>query len=587
MCGFLQIISKLNLDYERPTLDSLRHRGPDEFREELRKIDDLEVATYHWRLSINGMMDPHMSQPLLFNGGNIFTYNGEFYEFSEQQYPNEYFYLQDILESETPIKKLYESDAMFAFSFLQVNEKKLFFGVDTHRVKPLFYYSDKEFIVISSDLGLLVRSFPQKSFNVHTESAYAFLKYGYVPQPNTIYEKIYSVKAGQVLEFDLENFAIQNSEISKHYSLLANKMPIDNEIVNKAIQRRLVSDTPVAIFLSGGVDSTLVATTAAQYSRQFQAYTAYNSTDMSEYDIASENSKLLSISLTPVKVEKDQMIATFEEMYDTISVPIGDIGILPSYAVSNAAKQDGFKVVLGGDGGDEYLYGYKRYRYAYILNIVRYLPRFFTGIVCKFLENRKKGISNHKFILALKNIDQNDILYEAFSMQFREDMLKKLLLSKVQGDLKLLRPKTKTASITQYVRDADILNYLPSILEKSDTASMAHSIELREPLLSKLITKRLIGYPAPRFGSIKKLSYRKLIFKLNNKVRLAGRKKGFVVEYKEMIDLLQHKYFSDAYIQAAQNVNLDLSKIRKFQTQLSTHEKWLLISLIRWSKVYS
>ena len=587
MCGFLQIVSRKNLDYKRPVHDSLRHRGPDEFKQKFQKLGELDVATFHWRLSINGMTDQNMQQPMCFEDGDTFTYNGEFYEFEELQYPNEYLYLKDCLEDENPIERLYECDAMFAFSFLQVKSKKLIFGVDKHRVKPLFYYVENDMIAISSDLGLLLEVFPKKSFEIEPESAFAFLKYGYVPQPNTIYQKIHSVGGGQVFEVDLRNFEIHSHAVMDRIPHGYCTNLIDNEITNKAIKRRLVSDTPAAIFLSGGVDSTLVAATAAQYSNDFKAYTAYNPIDTAEYDIANENSKLLEIDLNPVTMDCDEMIAIFEEMYDPISVPVGDIGILPSYAVSKAAKQDGFKVVLGGDGGDEYLYGYKRYKYAFILNLLRLTPVCFRNILCYALQRRKRSITNEKLLLALKNIDRLDIIYEAFSTQFREPLLKHLLISDVQDKLKLVPPQKTSASITQYIRDADILNYLPSILEKSDNASMAHSIELREPLLSKLLTHRLVDYGAPKFGSISKNIYRKLIFKLNKKLRLVGRKKGFVVDYEEVINVLQNKYFSNEYIEFAKKVNLDLDKVRRIQDQLSTHEKWLLISLIRWSEAYS
>lgn len=505
MCGILGLIQKrekIDPFQFKVMLNTLEKRGLDSEGMYLNK----NIGLGHRRLSIIDLSDQG-KQPMANESNDlIITFNGEIYNYLKVKNR-----LSDkhVWKSRTDTEVLlhaYEDyglnilkhiEGMFAFAIYDRKKKMITLARDHFGKKPLYYYLDEEIFCFASEIKAIIKDIRiKKKLKIDQMSLCKYLIYGYVPSPNSIFDKIKKLEPSTAFQFDISNWKIINKspfwnlekiEISNN---LSEEDVIENteRLIKTATKKRLMSDVPLGIFLSGGVDSSLISTYMAQNSQKVNSFTVgyedYLKEDESEYAIGV--AKKLGIKYDICHFESSLVEKTFLEILDYLDEPMADAAIIPLYFISKYAKKS-ISVVLSGDGGDEVFGGYLKYRtqefiekFKY-LNVVASVGKNFiskNSSYYKLLDSFRLPFSQRQFIfgsgsfsrneceslLNKKKIDYQEIFKESF--RYEELFKQKDLINKsLYLDVKIQLPDW--------------------YLVKGDRATMANSLEMRNPFLDK------------------------------------------------------------------------------------------------------
>ena len=535
MCGILgQVGVENGLDPVAFTamLDALKSRGPD--GRQIQLFADGKAAFGHVRLAIIDLTDSGR-QPMSNEDGSLWlTFNGEIYNFRE---------LRKILEESGHIFKshsdgevilhAYEEwgtaclerfSGIFAFGIWDERRKLLFLARDQIGVKPLYYSASGATLQFASQLKALLAA-PGYRKCVDPAAMDAYFAYGYVPYNRSIFVGINKLPPAHFLLWEDGKFRIE-----RYWQLRYDPVIDDFELAVATVRKKLVevvtaqlvSDVPVGIFLSGGIDSSAVTAMAKAESCQ----------ELTTFTIGFEQGKkderryarLVADELATRHHERalthdaaSRLLATYADVYDE---PFYDNSGLATYFVANLAREHGIKVVLAGDGGDELFAGYKRYfttsarelRRDSVLGRVARLLSFDGPQCCETpaeMYFRKVGLLDDRQRLALTGWhgDQEGTAYlaEYYCKQYPQ------------------------VTAMQYV---DFHTYLvEDILTKVDRASMYCGVEARVPLLDRSLVElafQIDGRLHIRNGE-KKAVLKAAICHLLPESILTARKQGFVV----------------------------------------------------------
>lgn len=377
MCGIAGILTS---DCDRENLETsigrmqsaLRHRGPDD--RGIYISTDRQGAIAHTRLSILDL-SPAGHQPMSNADGRYWiTFNGEIYNFRELRAnlvaQGEQFHSQTDTEV---ILKLYQClgadcvkhlRGMFAFAIWDDLEKTCFIARDPLGIKPLYYSVLGSTLVFASELRAIVAS-GLPALNLSMEGLYGYLVSGSVPEPHTLIEGIHCLAAGHWLRWQSgtitqsQYWQIQFTPEAINLSEATQK--VRHALVD-SIKHHFVSDVPVGIFLSGGIDSTAVLALACQtQTNQLRTYSiAFEETEWNEGEIARKTADQFGSDHREYKITASlgrELIPKFLESIDQPS-----IDGFNTFCVSHLAHKDGTKVVLSGLGGDELFGGYQSFQ---------------------------------------------------------------------------------------------------------------------------------------------------------------------------------------------------------------------------------
>jgi asparagine synthase (glutamine-hydrolysing) len=350
----------------------LKHRGPDDAG--IYVSTDKQAALAHTRLSILDL-SPAGHQPMSSNDNRYhITFNGEIYNFQQLRQnlisQGEKFHSQTDTEV---ILKLYQkigSDCvqhlrgMFAFAIWDDLEKTCFLARDPLGIKPLYYYQLGTTLVFASELrAVLASGLP--AINMSVEGLYGYLTTGSVPEPYTLIADIHCLSAGNWLYW-------QNGNITKKQYWQINftpekiSPPEAREIVRKAlldsIQHHFISDVPVGIFLSGGIDSTTILGLATQTQKsQLSTYSiTFAESEFNEGELAQKIANHFGAKHTEYQVTSSFAKTILPDFLAAIDQP--SIDGFNTFCVSKVAHDHGMKVVLSGLGGDEIFGGYQSFQ---------------------------------------------------------------------------------------------------------------------------------------------------------------------------------------------------------------------------------
>jgi asparagine synthase (glutamine-hydrolysing) len=388
MCGIAGIFApgrRAELEAVRAMTDAIVHRGPDDFG--LEVLANGEVVLGHRRLSIMDL-SPLGHQPMSHPSGRAWiVYNGEIYNFKEIR--------ADLLaegekfrsESDTEVilaayvrwgeRCLERFRGMFAFALWDAARGEMLLIRDRFGVKPLYYHLGSDSLTFGSEMRAVLKGAPG-AHKPSTSSAVEFLRYGYVSAPNSLYADLSCVPPGCIVRVDRN----LNRRVEPYWSPTSlydpgGSAPLRRELeslddeallnrfeeqLTEAFDLRMVADVPVGLFLSGGIDSSLVACLLARNrGLRLRTYTiGYSDSGFNEMPYAREIAKELGTDHTELEVSD----ATALEVYDTLSTrldePIGDSSAIPTYIVCRLAREN-LKVALSADGADELFGGYPRY----------------------------------------------------------------------------------------------------------------------------------------------------------------------------------------------------------------------------------
>lgn len=512
MCGIFGLITEdLNIEKARLSLDTLKHRGPDQWGEYIEN----KLYIGHRRLSIIDLSE-NARQPLISEDGNVIvTVNGEIYNYRsirneiKQNYNFKsesdsevilhgyrYFGLEGLLE---------RIDGMFAICIYDKNIGKVFLVRDRVGIKPLFYGIIKGSYIWASELKAI-----EKYFHQHLEkdnsAIYDYLTYNYIPQPKTYYHNVYKLKPAHYLEIDLPR---NITDLKKYWSIksdFTNNLSLQEAgehlrfLIRKSVKEQMMSDVPLGYFLSGGIDSSIVVYEASKIHPNNNTYTIeFEDPVHSEAVYAASVALICGTQHKTRKLSEEETVKQLPKMFNWYDEPHADTSAVPSYLVSKFAREE-VTVALTGDGGDELFGGYLWYS-----NFIKY-------------SKKNRYIPANDFLINIRNRYRYKIYGRISSRLLNYNLPDQALYAKLMGGM-LREEKRRYRAILDIEKDyddywcfkrlasnekisvkdlmmLDFETYLPDdILTKVDRVSMSVSLEARVPLLSKELIEFVFSLP--------------------------------------------------------------------------------------------
>ena len=521
MCGINGVVSKAkneNLQRIVSKMNSLIfHRGPDD-----NGIwnDGKNVSMGMQRLSIIDLETG--KQPMFSDDGNlIIVFNGEIYNFLILREALEANGIVFRTKSDTEVVlRLFELEGikfvdklngMFSFVIFDRKQNKLTIARDRVGEKPLYYYWDEELFIWASELKSLVSAYSElrsKKFFLSKEAINLFFSLTFIPAPHTIYQDVFKLEPASYISFDL---TLHTFEKKRYWDIdLEKKDDLINyqsaqkklkELLYKSVELRMISDVPIGVFLSGGVDSSIVTAIMADIKNNQKIDTFSIGFKDKRFD-ESEKAKLVSkhcgtnhhpilLEFKEVKEDVNKVILNYDE-------PFGDSSAIPTYWVSKTTRAE-VKVALTGDGGDEVFGGYNRYLMgSYSALYKKYIPlviheNLFKPLINNLVpqyDNRKSVFyRGGKFINSISSSTVSSIS-NIISLGFSEQEKSNLLIDELHESLltdDFVREKYNKVKDESYLTQVRYIDKEISLdgdmLVKVDRASMLASLECRAPFL--------------------------------------------------------------------------------------------------------
>lgn len=478
MCGILGITQD-NEPLVREAAKTIRYRGPD-FSS---VVTDKSVTLGHNRLSIIDL-DPRSNQPMKSANDTMrIVFNGEIYNYREIRKE-----LQDagaVFRTESDTEVLLQGYAkwgaallgrlrgMYALALHDKVKNKLILMTDYSGMKPLFYAKVGDTFMFGSELKAVLSMMRSVGVQpkLNTASLSLYYALGYVPAPQTIVAGVSRMPRRSVLTVDLMTHAVSQTS----YALPSTTVPTSAQVealLEQSVERHLVADVPVGLFFSGGTDSSLIAAMLAKRNISLHAFSLEIDSrpeDRHYFDSIAEHLRLnLHRSFFGPKEFDD----IYEEVVAKIDEPLYDSSLFPTYYISREARKHA-KVVLSGDGGDEYFLGYPR---SVVLSRIAGAPL-----------DSKVGLLDLLYVYTPRFRGKVKIFEKLFELMRRPISYYLLTMSPAKDFIGAYEWRTAKSAIaahatTPLMLDAD--SYLENdLLRKLDSATMYNSIEGRVPLL--------------------------------------------------------------------------------------------------------
>lgn len=531
MCGITGFLST-NGRYKKPEMfsfcssmtDSLAHRGPDNRGIWIDEKNSLALG--HRRLSIIDISEQGHQPMVSFSGRYVIVLNGEIYNFKMIRKELEDYGYEFRGHSDTEVaisaiehwgldSALSKFNGMFAFALWDKKEKILYLCRDRLGEKPLYYGFINNNFVFASELKAF-GEFPGFGREIDRKALTLYLRYNCIPAPYSVYKNIKKILPGEMLSFKAEariletHFYWSASETAKaYYNTDWKKSPEETleeaeAILKDAVKIRMESDVPLGVFLSGGIDSSLItALMQVQSNVAVKTFTiGFGDKRFNEAEDARSVAEYLGTDHTSFHATSEDALKIIPELPIVYDEPFSDSSQIPTILVSRMAKQC-VTVCLSGDGGDEIFGGYNRYIWLdYIWHKMQFFPygirrslvnllsccspdRFETVfekikfMLPKQLRMRYPGAKFRKFldVLSAPNVE---LAYLNLTSHWKQP--EKLVLG--QPDKVNMFEDSSSAGFSgnfkRQMMYSDMINYLPNdILTKVDRASMSASLESR------------------------------------------------------------------------------------------------------------
>ncbi|MDB5005124.1 MAG: hypothetical protein JWQ34_3349 [Mucilaginibacter sp.] len=514
MCGIngllykeatLDIVEQLQLMNHR-----IIHRGPDD--DGIYHVG--QVAMGMRRLSIIDLSTGN--QPMYNDDNDIaIVFNGEIYNYKILKAELELAGCKFDTQSDTEvILRLYEKygesmlgklNGMFAFSIHDKKKELIFIARDRFGEKPLYYYHNNEKFVWASELKSIVSLFPELK-KVDRDALALFFSLTYIPAPYSIYQNIEKLLPGHYLKINTLTLAVEDRQywdINLHDKVETNISYVDaqkniHKLLFESVEQRMIADVPLGVFLSGGVDSTIIAAIMAKISDK-KVKTFSVGYENKRYD---ESARARQVA-AHIGSEHHEYILDYKDIFDiadkiilNYDEPYADSSCLPTWFISSKTAQH-VKVALTGDGGDEVFGGYNKYMLPhYRRRVNMYIPDFIKPLLAKksladILLSRgdsKSIFSKARKVVGILNEDLISGHLNLLALGFRQDELDQLFTGEISDYKKLLADHLGT--IDPEVDELKQLRYIDKqislegdMLVKVDRASMLCSLECRSPFL--------------------------------------------------------------------------------------------------------
>jgi asparagine synthase (glutamine-hydrolysing) len=379
MCGIAGFVGRGDAGTLQRMTDAIRHRGPD--AEGHWHDADAGVYLAHRRLSIVDLACG--AQPMWTRDGELgVVFNGEIYNHAElrtELKARGCVFVTDHSDTEVLLHGYREwGDAfverlngMWAFVIYDREKRRLFGSRDRFGKKPLYYFHEGQTFGFASELTALLQH-PQAPRHLSALSLQKYFAYCYIPAPRSIYERVWKLPGGHSFSYNLAASELKTwryweyviePESSGNDASLSTVQRYEEQIretLERAVKRRLMSDVPLGVFLSGGIDSSAIAALAAKHVPQGQLNTfsiGFNEATFDESAWAKLMAERLGTRHHHETLDLDKSVALLPEIISRLDEPLGDGSLLPTYLLSRFTREH-VTVALGGDGGDELFAGY-------------------------------------------------------------------------------------------------------------------------------------------------------------------------------------------------------------------------------------
>ncbi|MDO8565312.1 MAG: asparagine synthase (glutamine-hydrolyzing) [bacterium] len=593
MCGITGITDKSHISQEliEKMTRTLAHRGPDD---EGYFVDD-SVGLGMRRLAIIDLV--RGDQPISSHDGRyLIFFNGEIYNYKEiKKELGEYPFKTD---SDTEVilagfikwgaDVLPRLRGMFAFAIYDKEEKKVFIARDFFGIKPLYYLKNGDNISafsseIKSFLGL-----PGFKPEVNDQAVYNYLSYQYNPLKETFFKNVFKLLPGHFITADLKT----GSFVEKRYwqfKFVPDESLAEEETKKKilktmedSVAHHMIADVPVGSFLSGGIDSSIIATLMQKIrgEKKIKTFTV-GFESLSEGVEAKETSEPLGTDHTEITVGAKEYFEALPKAIYHFDEPVADPSALGLYFLAREARKS-VKVVLSGEGADELFGGYNIYLEPFARRYIAWLPH----LVLQFLASLPLRGSNYAE-RALSKLEDwyigNASIFKPSEIKdlWRGESMSRLNLDSIYEEVKGFSDSTKM----QYI---DINTWLVGdILAKADKMTMAHSLELRVPFLDTKVADLAATLP-DRFkwrSGVTKYLLREAFKSILPESTRMRKKLGFPVPISSWLNEKHfEKILSNSYIQT----HFNLEQIKKlFQNrEINARKIYLLLALSIWYNTF-
>jgi asparagine synthase (glutamine-hydrolysing) len=567
MCGitgFIDLEKKSSLTILEKMTQTLHHRGPDGSGTFFHTLAFAQVGFGHRRLAVIDLSE-HANQPMTFSNLTI-CFNGEVYNFEEIKSNLIQLGHQFTTQSDTEVilhaylqwgnQCVQQFIGMFAFVIYDSKSQCVFMARDRAGVKPFFYYFHGGLFLFASELKAF-HAHPNFQKEIDLDGVAAFMQYGNIPTPHSIFKYCKKLQPGHYATFQLEK---QTLEITKYWNVYDayNAPKIDlpfseaqretEKIIQTACNYRMVSDVPVGLFLSGGYDSACVAALIQkERTEKLKTFTiSVPDIGLNEAPYAKEVAHFLGTDHTEIACTQKEAIDLITQLPYYYDEPFADSSAIPTTLVSIMAKKQ-VTVALSADGGDEVFAGYNRYdymmRFGKTLNTI---PAFLRSTIAKtmdILPSENLPILRNKYNFhnryeKLKNLLRNpspEQVMLSLSQQYTSEQLGKLLdfpVNELETSYLSKELRSENFSPLSFMMAVDYQTYLvDDILQKVDRATMTASLEGREPLLDHHIIEwaaRLPDHYKYKNGE-KKYILKKIVYDYLPEKMMNRPKMGFAI----------------------------------------------------------
>lgn len=513
MCGITGFIGQGTLEDLKNMTEVLVHRGPD--AEGFWHNKDRAVYLGHRRLSIIDLAGGAQPMPTA-DGGLMVVFNGEIYnhlELREELVKSGHRFLTDHSDTEVLLHGYREwgkelpnrLNGMWAFALYDRDKNELFISRDRFGKKPLFYCLRNGTFAFASELNALVRHRNIRP-NISTKSLKKYFAYGYIPAPHSIYEHIYKLPGGHSL---ILNIPRMDYSIHKYWDFVIEpfeKIPDRpegewgeriRELLSKAVKRRLMSDVPLGIFLSGGIDSSSIAAFAAKLAGAEKVKSFSIGFEEDSFDESSYSKHVASLLGTEHYLEffsLEKAKSLLPEIAKKLDEPMGDSSLLPTFLLCKETRKR-VTVALGGDGGDELFAGYDPFRalkMAELYNnlVPKPLHEGIRMLAARLPTSHSNMSLDFKIKRALRGLSYPKKLWNSVWLGplsppeleelFREPVDIEEVYSEAIEQWEACKQKNLVDKTLQFYTK---LYLQDDILVKVDRASMMNSLEVRAPYL--------------------------------------------------------------------------------------------------------
>ena len=566
-------------------IDSLVHRGPD--AEGTWVDDEGRVALGHRRLSIIDLSEAGAQPMTSASGRYSIVFNGEIYGFLETRRELEQAGVGFRGHSDTEVllaaierdgieRAIANSPGMFAIAIFDRKTREITFVRDRLGKKPLYIGVGQKGLAFGSELKALLAHPEFKSPSINQEALGLYVRYGYVPSPRSIFDGVIKLPPGSWLTVSVDRAPDTSLDLLRsaktywtaHDTVtqgMSTRIADEDEALDafertldQAIQERLVSDVPLGVFLSGGIDSSLIAAKTEALTRQKPRTLTirFGEDRFNEADFAADIARHLGTRHLELTLTPQAALDAVQEMPKVFDEPLADPSQLPTLLVSRLAREH-VTVVLSGDGGDEILGGYGRYAMMMKMEgMARRVPSFLPKLagaapaglldagmrlvgqaLPQGMREQVSGDRVSKLAEVLRHDSFRERYREFISQWHPEDLLQNA------GDearcaygSEAVPANLDPIATLMYL---DTVAYLPDdVLVKVDRASMAASLEVRSPLLDHRVLAMAWRMPESlrvSSGGVGKVALRRILAKYVPTQLFDRPKQGFSVPLNDWL----------------------------------------------------